>query len=642
MAMQERKLPMGKIEPNTGKYFVNCALGGIIGPTHTSVTPLDLVKCRRQVDPKIYTSNISAWRSIFAKEGLRGVFFGWSPTFIGYSFQGAGKYGFYEYFKYLYGDQMFPGMNRTVVYLGASASAEFLADMALCPFEAIKVRMQTTLPPYAQTMREGWSKIVAQEGFGGLYKGLYPLWARQIPYTMTKFATFEETVNAIYKTLGKPKESCSGLQQTGISFLGGYIAGIFCAIVSHPADVMVSKLNADRQAGESAMKAVSRIYGNIGFSGLWNGLPVRIVMLGTLTGFQWLISLCLVPRRRTLPVLWKGIPDYVRIKTYTAHLTRRSFVPEHPVDWESETKCYSAQPPSIRSETSIHPSKPLIYESNHLLSQISTFILGPRQQQLNPNHKENCHITLNTMEPSTNQSTSIESSNPPSVEHAYKRKCVALKKRLTEIERENDLMRVRNHRGWQYIQKMRLESCILLERLAKVTGMAEEAQAGVSPELRARAAAMMSNAAVLDPGDKEGGSGVYYADDTEGSSDEQPPTPQERPLRVKRSRKSNVGDGVDDDAAPSANNAPESSSAAGSASLPRLAPAPSQEDMTSSFRIQAGNDSAQDKENNTGSGSDRGGSQNPESGSREPGQGEVSVEPTTPMDMDTKESKEDS
>jgi solute carrier family 25 phosphate transporter 3 len=42
-------------------------------------------------------------------------------------------------------------------------------------------------------------------------------------------------------------------------------------------------------AGESAMKAVSRIYGNIGFSGLWNGLPVRIVMLGTLTGFQWLI-----------------------------------------------------------------------------------------------------------------------------------------------------------------------------------------------------------------------------------------------------------------------------------------------------------------------------------------------------------------
>lgn len=64
---------------------------------------------------------------------------------------------------------------------------------------------------------------------------------------MVKFATFENAVAQIYKTLGKPKESYNALQQTGVSFLGGYIAGIGCAVVSHPADVMVSKLNADRK-----------------------------------------------------------------------------------------------------------------------------------------------------------------------------------------------------------------------------------------------------------------------------------------------------------------------------------------------------------------------------------------------------------
>ncbi|KAK5164718.1 hypothetical protein LTR04_001665 [Oleoguttula sp. CCFEE 6159] len=283
--------PKTKIQLFSGTYFAACTLGGIIacGPTHTSVTPLDLVKCRRQVDPKIYSSNLSAWRSIYAKEGLRGVFFGWSPTFIGYSMQGAGKYGFYEVFKYYYGEKLFPNMNKTVVYLGASASAEFLADIALCPMEAIKVRMQTTLPPYASNLREGWSKIVSKEGYAGLYKGLYPLWARQIPYTMVKFATFESAVAQIYKQLGRPKESYNSLQQTGVSFLGGYIAGIGCAVISHPADVMVSKLNSDRKAGESAGSAVARIYGNIGFRGLWNGLPVRIFMIGTLTAFQWLI-----------------------------------------------------------------------------------------------------------------------------------------------------------------------------------------------------------------------------------------------------------------------------------------------------------------------------------------------------------------
>lgn len=247
------------------------------------------MKCRRQVDSSIYKSNLQAWKTIYRGEGLRGVFFGWAPTFIGYSFQGAGKYGAYEVFKYYYGEKLFPNSPKTIVYLGASATAEFIADIFLCPFEAIKVRMQTTLPPYAHSLREGWSKIVAEEGFGGLYKGIYPLWARQIPYTMVKFATFESAVEMIYKQLNKPKESYNTLQQTGVSFLGGYIAGVGCAVVSHPADVMVSKLNADRKAGEGAMTAVGRIYKNIGFAGLWNGLPVRIAMIGTLTAFQWLI-----------------------------------------------------------------------------------------------------------------------------------------------------------------------------------------------------------------------------------------------------------------------------------------------------------------------------------------------------------------
>ncbi|KAI9934900.1 hypothetical protein ASPWEDRAFT_659662 [Aspergillus wentii DTO 134E9] len=248
------------------------------------------------------------------------------------------------------------------------------------------------------------------------------------------------------------------------------------------------------------------------------------------------------------------------------------------------------------------------------------------------------------MDPSAKATTSLPSTNPPSVEVAYKRKCIALKKRLNEIEAENEMMRLRNRRGWQYIQKMRLESCILLERLSKVTGMAEEAQAGVNPELRARAAAMMSNAAALNgmgggigAGEPMTGNGAgYFEDETEGSSDEQPPTPQERPLRVKRSRKSNINDGMDDE--PGADVGPDSSRA-GSASLPRLAPAPTQEEMTSTFRIQPGNN---------GSGNERDShrpeeQENPEALSRNGAEHHPAPEPsTTPMDMDTKEPKEES
>ncbi|EGY23066.1 mitochondrial phosphate carrier protein [Verticillium dahliae VdLs.17] len=278
----------------SGRYYAACTFGGLMacGLTHFADTPLDLVKTRRQIDSKLYTGNFQAWGKIFRGEGVRGIFTGWSPTFFGYSAQGAFKYGWYEFFKKQYSDIAGPEnaqKYKTVLYLTASASAEFLADLALCPFEAVKVRMQGGIPsPYSGTL-DGIRTIAAKEGVSGLYKGLYPLWGRQIPYTMMKFASFETIVEMIYDRLPGQKSDYSKGAQTGVSFAGGYLAGILCAIVSHPADVMVSKLNANRAPGEAFGGALSRIYKDIGFSGLWNGLPVRIVMIGTLTGLQWMI-----------------------------------------------------------------------------------------------------------------------------------------------------------------------------------------------------------------------------------------------------------------------------------------------------------------------------------------------------------------
>ena len=70
--------------------------------------------------------------------------------------------------------------------------------------------------------------------------------------------------------------------------MSGYIAGIFCAIVSHPADTLVSILN-KKSSNEPMMKQAKQIYKEIGFNGLWTGLLARIFMIGTLTGFQWWI-----------------------------------------------------------------------------------------------------------------------------------------------------------------------------------------------------------------------------------------------------------------------------------------------------------------------------------------------------------------
>lgn len=276
------------VEYGSAKYYALCSLGGLLscGLTHTAVVPLDLVKCRIQVDAQKYKSIVHGFKITVAEEGIRGLAKGWGPTFIGYSVQGVGKFGFYELFKNLYSNMLGEENTylwRTALYLAASASAEFFADIGLAPFEAVKVRIQTQ-PGWASTMREGMPKLYAEEGMRGFYKGLGPLWGRQIPYTMMKFACFERTVELIYQhVVPKPREQCSKGEQLTVTFAAGYIAGVFCAVVSHPADTLVSKLNKDKSA------TIGGIYSQIGFAGLWKGLGPRIIMVGTLTALQWFI-----------------------------------------------------------------------------------------------------------------------------------------------------------------------------------------------------------------------------------------------------------------------------------------------------------------------------------------------------------------
>ncbi len=55
---------------------------------------------------------------------------------------------------------------RTSLYLAASASAEFFADIALCPMESVKVRIQTA-HGWGTTLREAAPKLWQAEGIAG-------------------------------------------------------------------------------------------------------------------------------------------------------------------------------------------------------------------------------------------------------------------------------------------------------------------------------------------------------------------------------------------------------------------------------------------------------------------------------------------
>jgi solute carrier family 25 phosphate transporter 3 len=76
-------------------------VGGVLacGLTHTAIVPLDVVKCKRQVESNFSKGLVDGLSKI---KGAGQLTLGWSPTFVGYSLQGLGKFGFYEIFKDVY------------------------------------------------------------------------------------------------------------------------------------------------------------------------------------------------------------------------------------------------------------------------------------------------------------------------------------------------------------------------------------------------------------------------------------------------------------------------------------------------------------------------------------------------------------
>ncbi|PVH79226.1 mitochondrial carrier [Cadophora sp. DSE1049] len=275
------------------QLYSRFALAGAIccSVTHGGLTPVDVVKTRIQLDPATYNKGlIGGFRQVIAKEGAGALLTGFGPTAAGYFLQGAFKFGGYELFKQqsinLLGYET-ASNNRTAVYLASAGLAEFFADIALCPLEATRIRLVSE-PTYANGLIGGFSKMLKNEGIGAFYAGFGPILLKQVPYTMTKFVVYEKVAEAIYGYVDKSKAS-DGMQTT-INLGSGLVAGMAAAVVSQPADTMLSKINKTQGLpGQGITSRLITIAKELGLKGSFTGLPARLFMVGTLTAGQFAI-----------------------------------------------------------------------------------------------------------------------------------------------------------------------------------------------------------------------------------------------------------------------------------------------------------------------------------------------------------------
>ena len=272
-------------------YFLKGALAGGIccSVTHGALTPVDVVKTRIQLEPAKYTGMMQGFNKVIAEEGAGALLTGLGPTAFGYFVQGWFKFGGVEFFKIQASNSMTPQQtwdNRNSIYLGASAAAEFIADIFLCPLEATRIRLVSN-PTYSSSMVGAMTKMAGEEGvINAFYSGFGPILAKQVPYTMAKFAVQGIAAEKIYESIGKTPKTCTQSENVSVSLMSGVIAGVTAAIISHPADTLLSKINKAGAGGSGGM--LSRL-GNIARTafGSCARVSTECVMIGTLTAGQF-------------------------------------------------------------------------------------------------------------------------------------------------------------------------------------------------------------------------------------------------------------------------------------------------------------------------------------------------------------------
>mmetsp|Transcript_10955 Transcript_10955/g.12259 ORF Transcript_10955/g.12259 Transcript_10955/m.12259 type:complete len:436 (+) Transcript_10955:51-1358(+) len=213
------------------KYYL--AGGLCAGISHAIATPIDVVKTRRQIDPKLRVMNIfQVTKYIIDNEGIQTLLAGLVPTTIGYFLEGSLKFGIYEFLKPI----MMMGKKATSLQclkalMICGAISGIVASAILCPIEAI--RISKVKSPDDKSSRDP----------SVLWKGFIPMLYKQVPYTISKNVSFDILTKAGYAYF--VASTSSMMNKVLIPVLCAIITSIIATVCSQPGDVIVSIVNAN-------------------------------------------------------------------------------------------------------------------------------------------------------------------------------------------------------------------------------------------------------------------------------------------------------------------------------------------------------------------------------------------------------------
>jgi len=238
--------------------------------------PLDLVKTRQPVGGKLGSSSmLGIAQAIVRAENVTGLWKGLWPS-VCRTVPGVGIYFSSVHWMR---SQLGGRKPTTTQALMMGASARAIAAFTMIPFTVLKTRYESGRFTY-MGLGSGLGQILRTEGLTGLYRGLGPTLVRDVPFSALYLASYELLKQEIPSKIDASPNTCH--------ILAGLGAGIMASLVTHPADVVKTRM----QVADSKTRLAAALVGTLrecGFKGFLAGLAPRLVRRTAMAALAWTV-----------------------------------------------------------------------------------------------------------------------------------------------------------------------------------------------------------------------------------------------------------------------------------------------------------------------------------------------------------------
>ncbi|GLT82839.1 hypothetical protein SLE2022_011750 [Rubroshorea leprosula] len=233
-----------------------------------------------------YKSGLHCSARILATEGVRGLYTGATPSFIGVAFESSLLFGIYSQTKQsLQGGVQSIGPQPQVIIPSAAFSGAIIS-FVLCPSELVKCRMQVqgtdSLVPKSSRFSSPLDcaiKTIKSEGVTGIFRGGSTTLLREFIGNAVFFSVYENVRYHMHLQLRHGSLDQSYLTDMGVGILSGGLGGVAFWSAVLPLDVAktIIQTTSDKKSSRNPFQILNSVYRRAGLKGCYAGLGPTIM-----------------------------------------------------------------------------------------------------------------------------------------------------------------------------------------------------------------------------------------------------------------------------------------------------------------------------------------------------------------------------